>query len=82
MSNPCAEGLEGGSTRRTVTINRVQERTIASVSDNALMVVQDNLPTTGIADLIVQDADTDDCTILVVKTPIFIETEHDQDFDR
>jgi len=75
--------LSGGQTRRLVTLNRPQRRAVTASLDGAVMVVSDNdTDDASLSDIIVQDEPDENCTILVQKTPIFVETSHDQDFDR
>ena len=75
--------LSGGQTRRLVTLNRPQRRAVTASLDGAVMVVSDNdTDDASLSDIIVQDEPDENCTILVQKTPVFVETSHDQDFDR
>lgn len=82
MSVFCVSSTYTQDTHRVATVNRAQRRSHESAFDGAVVKISDNPADEGTADLIIGDISTADDTIVVVATPMFIETEHDQDFDR
>lgn len=82
MSVFCVNSAYTQDTHRVATVNRTQRRSHESAFDGAVVKISDNAAAVGAADLIIGDISTADDTIVVVATPMFIETEHDQDFDR
>ena len=82
MSVFCVNSAYTQDTHRVATVNRTQRRSYESAFDGAVVKISDNAAADGTADLIIGDISTADDTIVVVATPMFIETEHDQDFDR
>lgn len=82
MSVFCVNSAYTQDTHRVAAVNRTQQRSYESAFDGAVVKISDNAAAVGIADLIIEDVSIADDTVVVVATPVFIETEHDQDFDR
>ena len=75
--------ISGGEEHRLVTVNRLQRRTVTLSTNGAVIIVSDNdTDDASLSDIIVQDVLDEDGTIIVEITPLFVETSHDQDFDR